>query len=105
MNRLEQTLIIMHFDLKWLKVEDRMIAAILLSTWKVLHFKTPLAQYNKSQLNVHSHEYVTRWATEGRFLLPYVITNFLKRTVTLRAMQLWNLLPVSLFRITQTNYF
>ncbi len=28
----------MHFDLKWLKVEDRMIAAILLSTWKVVIF-------------------------------------------------------------------
>ncbi len=47
----------MHFDLKWLRVEDMMIAAILLSTWKVLHFKTLLDQL---QSNVQSHEYATR---------------------------------------------
>ncbi len=95
----------MHFDLKWLKVEDRMIAAVLLSTWKVLHFKTPLDQYNKLQFNIQSHEYVTRRATEGRFLLPYAKINFLKSTVTFRAMKLWNLLPVSLIRITQKKIF
>ncbi len=93
-------LLTFHFDLKWLKVEDGMIAEILLSTWTVLQFKTPLDQYNKLQFNIQSHEYVTRWATEGRFLLPYAKTNFLKRTVTL-----WNLLPVSLIRITQRIYF
>ncbi len=32
------------------KVEDGMIAAILLSTWTVLQFKTPLDQYNNYNL-------------------------------------------------------
>ncbi len=95
----------MHFDLQWLKVEERMIAAILLSSWKVLHFKTLLDQYNKLQSNVQSHEYVTRRATEGRFLLPYAKTNVLKCTVTFRAIQLWNPTPVSFIKITRNIYF
>ncbi len=76
----------MHFHLKWLRLKDRMIV-ILLSTWKVLQFKTLLDQYNQLQSNVQSHKYATRRATEGRFLLPNAKTNFLKRTVVYRAMK------------------
>ncbi len=80
----------MHFNLKWLRVEDRIIASILLSTWKLLQFKTPLEQYNQLQSNVQSHEYATRRATEVRFLTSLIF----------RAMKSCNLLPLSLIRIT-----
>ncbi len=74
----------MHFDLKWLKVEDRMIAAILLSTWFYilkLHWIS-IINYNLT----FSH--MNMWATEGRFLLPYAKTHFLKRKVSFRAIKL-----------------
>ncbi len=93
---------IIHLDLKWLRVEDRMIAAIMSSTWTVLHFNTPLDQLKS---NVQSHEYATRRATEDRVLPPNVKNNFLKCTVTFRAIKSWIFLPLSLIRITRKTYF
>lgn len=57
------------------------------------------------QSNVQSHEYVTRRATEGRFLLPNAKNNFLRHIVLYRAMKSWNFLPRSLIRITRKKDF
>ncbi len=65
----------MHFDLQWLKVEERMIAAILLSSWKVLHIKALLDQYNKLQSNVICNSNINMLLDEQQrvdfyFLMP-----------------------------------
>jgi len=95
----------MHASLHWLKVEDRMIAALLLSTWRLLQSKTPADQYRQLNKNVASHSYATRRAIEGRFSLPRANTNFLKCTVGYRAMKSWNLLPTEIINMTRKCMF
>lgn len=95
----------MHAGLQWLKVEDRMAAALLLSTWSLLQSKTPADQYSKLNNNLASHTYVTRRVTEGRFSLPKANTNFLRRTVGYRAMKSWNLLPTEIINVTSKRIF
>ena len=95
----------MHASLHWLKVEDRMAAALLLSTWRLLQSKTPAAQYRQLNTNVASHNYATRREIEGRFSLPRANTNFLKRIVGYRAMKSWNLLPTEIINVTRKCLF
>lgn len=55
--------------------------------------KVPRVLYQKLCFSSDEHNYETRHATEGRFILPKVKTNNAKRTVMYRSMFMWNTLP------------
>lgn len=83
----------MHNCLSWLKVKDRCIASLLNFLRNISVTKLPRALYNYLHFSSDEHDYNTRHATEGRFTLPKVKTNMLKRTEVYRAMVTWNTLP------------
>lgn len=91
--------------LQWLKVEDRVNAALLFSIWKTLQFKTPLYQYNQLKHNHDSYTYATRQATQVRFMLPKPKPNFLKHTIEYRSIKVWNSLPLPITKLTNTLTF
>ena len=95
----------MHSSLHWLKVEDKLMASLLTSTWAILNNKTPLKQYNRFCKTSNSHIYNTRSATTGTFVVPRANTNALQRTVGYRAITAWNSMPTFITQISSKASF
>ena len=67
--------------------------------------QTPKVLYEKILSQFPQHEYQTRHATEGRFILQKVKTRVIQKTVMYRAMVMWNSLPVHIIQVNTKERF
>jgi len=74
-----RNIILMHKDLNWLLVEDRLLYSLLIFIRNISNSKFPSVLFKHLSFSVE--KYSTRHATKGNFTLPIVRTNAIKNTV------------------------
>ena len=95
----------MHASLHWLRVEEKLTAALYLSTWRGLQMKTPEDWYNQFINSLPSHGYATRQVAQGKLNLPAGKRNFIDKSVIYRAIKAWNELPPDIKNLTNKYSF
>ncbi len=83
----------MHKILGWLLVKDRTIVSLLCFIRNISVSRVPSVLYCQLLYSSASHNFNTRHASKGYFLLPVSKTNAKQRTVMYRGMKIWNELP------------
>lgn len=100
-----RNIILMHKDLNWLLVEDRLLYSLLIFIRNISNSKFPSVLFKHLSFSVENHQYSTRHATKGNFTLPIVRTNAIKNTVVFRGMKEWNYLPKHILLTNDANKF
>ena len=84
----------MHEQLGWLSITRRSSYVLLNLIRNIIVNKSPNFLYCLFSHQLSQHNYLTRHAAEGRFILPRANTNVLKKSVLFRAILEWNALPL-----------
>lgn len=83
----------MYECLSWFDVKNRLLYSLMFFMRNVITTRTPFMFYEKLSFSSDTHNYSTRHAAGGCFILPKHKTTSFKRTVIYRAMHEWNLMP------------
>jgi hypothetical protein len=100
-----RNIILMHKDLNWVLVEDRLLYSLLILIRNISISKLPSVLFKHLSFSVDNHQYSTRHATKGNFTLPIARTNAIKNTVMFRGMKEWNKLPKHIILTNNVNKF
>ncbi len=84
----------MHEQLGWLTVTQRSSYVLLNLFRNIIVNKSPNFLYCLLSRHRCRNNYMTRHASEGRFILPMANTNVLRKSVLFRAILEWNSLPL-----------
>ena len=80
----------MHASLCWLDVKHRFLYLLMVFLRNIITTKMPYILYRKLSFSSDVHNYATRHAARGYFILPRALSQC---TVLYRAMKEWNDLP------------
>ena len=96
---------LIHQNLSWLLVEQRLTASLAVFFRNICLNKKPNCLYTNIHYTCDRHQYKTRHVAMGRFTAPKPKTNAMKNTVMYRAMTFWNSLPLCITEIKDKRHF
>ena len=96
---------LIHQNLSWLLVEQRLTASLAVFFRNICLNKKPKCLYKNIHYTSNRHQYNTRHVAKGRFTALKPRTNAMKNTVMYRAMTFWNSLPVCITSINSKRHF
>ena len=95
----------MHKKLKWLSVEKRLTASMLMFFHKVIQTQRPQFIFRTIGYRADIHSHNTRAAMRGQMTLPLPKSESLKRTFYYRTVMKWNDLPYNISVCKSTASF
>ena len=95
----------MHKQLKWLCVEKKLTASVLIFFHKVIQSQRPQFIYRGIGYRADIHSHHTRAASRGQMTLPLPKSERLRRTFHYRAVMKWNDLPYNITACKSTALF
>ena len=95
----------MHDSLKWLTVKQRSNYVLTNFIRNILVTKSPKTLYRKFSARFARGIHQTRYATEGRFILPKANYNIGQKTVAYRGMVKWNAIPLHIVKEQSKDRF
>ena len=88
-----------------MRVDERLACSLILFLNNVCSSQKPFSLFSQLIPANERHDYNTRQALSGHFILPAPQTNALKKTVIYRAIAFWDVLPPNLILARNTFSF